>query len=270
MTLKNKVVIITGASSGIGEAAALAFAKGGYHVSLAARNLEKLEEVATACREFGVKAITLKCDVSKEEDCKHLINETLKQLGAIDVLINNAGISMRAVFAELDLSVIKQVMGINYWGTVYCTYYAIPHLLKAKGSVVGISSIAGYMGLPGRTGYSSSKFAMKGFLDALRSENRKTGLHVGVVSPGYTASNIRNTALNKEAKAQTETPYDESKLMSAEAVADEIVNCVGKRKREVVLTLQGKLAVLLNKFLPNFADKLVYNKIRKEKDSPFK
>lgn len=268
--MKNKVVIITGASSGIGEACAYAFAKQGAKVVLAARSIDKLNHVKQQCESLGAQTLLVKCDVSLEHDCINLINQTVAQFNTIDVLINNAGISMRALFADLDLTVLKQVMDINFWGTVYCTKYAMPYLLAQKGSVIGISSVAGFKGLPGRTGYSASKFAMEGFMESLRIENLKTGVHVGVMRPGYTASNIRNAALNKDAKSQAESPFDESKLMSAEAVADYILNMIKTKKAEQVLTLQGKLSFLLQKFVPRILDKLVYNTIAKEKDSPFK
>lgn len=268
--MNNKIVIITGASSGIGEACAYAFAKQGAKVVLAARSIDKLNHVKQHCEALGAQALLVKCDVSLEDDCKNLINQTVTQFKTIDVLINNAGISMRALFADLDLAVLKQVMDINFWGTVYCTKYAMPYLLAQKGSVIGISSVAGFKGLPGRTGYSASKFAMEGFMESLRIENLKTGVHVGVMRPGYTASNIRNAALNKDAKSQAESPFDESKLMSAEAVADYILNMIATKKAEQVLTLQGKLSFLLQKFVPRILDKLVYNTIAKEKDSPFK
>jgi short-subunit dehydrogenase len=269
MNLNEKVVVITGASSGIGEATAYAFATQGCKVVLAARSLDKLEGVKTNCEKLGAQVLAVKCDVSKEEDCKNLVLLTCQRFNTVHILINNAGISMRALFADLDLSVLKQLMDINFWGTVYCTKYAMPELLKNKGSVIGVSSVAGFKGLPGRTGYSASKFAMNGFMDALRVENTKTGLHVGVICPGYTASNIRNTALNKEGKSQTESPFDESKLMPAETVAAIIVNCVKNRTAEKVLTTQGKLTYWINKFFPRWMDKMVYNVVSKEKDSPF-
>ena len=269
-SLKDKVVIITGASSGIGEACAYAYAARGSRLVLAARSKEKLEPVKKNCEALGAETIVVVCDVSREEDCRRLVDETLARFQTIHVLINNAGISMRALFSELDLSVIRQLMDINFWGTVYCTRYAIPELLKNKGSVIGVSSVAGIKGLPGRTGYSASKFAMNGFMEALRIENLKTGLHVGVICPGYTSSNIRNTALNKDGRSQAESPFDESKLMPASQVAEEIVKMTLQRRAEVVLTSQGKLTKLINKFLPRFLDKMVYNVVAKEKDSPFK
>lgn len=268
--LSKQVVIITGASSGIGEAVAYAFAKQGCCVVLAARNTQKLEQVKQTCEQLGAKALVVACDVSKEDDCRKLIEQTIQHFGTIHILINNAGITMRALLAELDLHVLRQVMDINFWGTVYCTKYAIHELIKNKGSVLGVSSVAGIKGLPGRTGYSASKFAMNGFMDALRIENLKTGLHVGVICPGYTASNIRNTALNADGKAQAESPFDESKLMPAETVADYMVKMVQHRQAELVLTTQGKLTKWLNKFFPRLVDQLVFNVVSKEKDSPFK
>ena len=265
-----KVAIITGASSGIGEACAYAFANAGYHVVIAARNMQKLEQVKQQCENLGAKALALSCDVSVEADCLALINKSIDAFGRIDVLINNAGITMRALLADLDLAVLKRVMDINFWGTVYCTRFAIAELIKNKGSVIGVSSIAGIKGLPGRTGYSASKFAMNGFLESLRVENLKTGLHVGVICPGYTSSNIRNNALNADGRAQAESPFDESKLMPAETVAEEVLQMVARRKHKVVLTKAGKLTYWLNKFFPRWVDKQVFKVVSAEKDSPFK
>ncbi len=263
-------IIITGASSGIGEALAYESAKLGYNVCLAARNIDKLEAVKQTCESLGADCITVKADVSIESDCRAIVQSCVDAFGTINVLINNAGISMRALFKDCEIDVIKKLMDTNFYGTVYCTKYALPYLLQNKGSVVGISSIAGVKGLPGRTGYSASKFAMHGFLESLRIENLKTGLHVLVACPGYTASNIRNTALNDKGNFQSESPFDESKLMSAEAVAEHILKAVRKRKRYLFLTLQGKVTVFLSKFFGKFLDQLVYNTVAKEKDSPFK
>ncbi len=270
LSLQNKVVIITGASSGIGEATAYAFAKQKCKLVLAARNLENLEKVKINCETLGAETITIKCDVSNEENCKSLITETIAKFSTIHVLINNAGISMRALFADVNMDVLKQLMEINFWGSVYCTKYALPYLLKEKGSVLAVNSVAGIKGLPGRTGYSASKYALNGFMDALRIENLKTGLHVGVICPGYTKSNIRNAALNKNAMAQAESPLDEDKLILPETVADYIVKMLEQRKAEMVLSIQGKTVFWLNKFFPRWLDKLIYSAIAKEKDSPFK
>lgn len=267
MDLKNKVVLITGASSGIGKSLVEEFAKRGANVVLGARQYVKLCEISDdIIKKYKVKSLAVQLDVTKEEDCLNFINQAIYSMGKIDVLVNNAGISMRALFNDLDLAVLKQIMDINFWGTVYCTKYALPELLKVKGSVIGVSSIAGYKGLPGRTGYSASKFAMNGFLESLRVENLKTGLHVMTACPGFTASNIRNVALNKNAVSQGETSMDEGKMMTSEEVAEIIVNGLQKRKRDLIMTGQGKLTVLLQKFAPAFLDKLVYNVFAKEKD----
>lgn len=267
--MKNKVVVITGASSGIGKALAKEFASMGSKLSLGARRTELLEELRI---EFPDTEILIqKTDVSNENDCRILIEETIKRFGQIDVLINNAGISMRALFEEVDLKVIRQLMDVNFYGTVYCTKFALPYLLKTKGSLVGVISIAGYVGLPGRSGYSASKFAIRGFLDTIRIENLKKGLHVLVAAPGFTASEVRLVALTNDGSQQGETPRDESKMMSADECAHYIIRAIQKRKRTLILTFtEGKLTVLLGKFFPALLDKLTYNHMAKEPNSPFK
>ena len=266
----SKVAIITGASSGIGRALAIQGAKNGYSLSLFARNIAALNELKAEIQQFSnVKILITQGDDSVQNDCLSLINNTIQEFGKIDFLINNAGISMRSLFKDVDLNVIESLMNTNFWGTVYCTKYALPYLLESKGSVVGVSSIAGFKGLPARTGYSASKFAMQGFLESLRVENLKTGLHVLIACPGYTASNIRNTALNDKGQQQGDTPLDESKLMSAEVVAFEIWKAIEKRKSYLILTLQGKMAVFLNKISSKLTDILTYNVIKKEPNSPF-
>jgi len=268
-TLKNKVVIITGASSGIGRALAKEFAAKGARLSLGARRTELLEELQQELPETEI--LITKTDVSDENDCRALIEETIKRFGQIDVLINNAGISMRAIFEEVDTKVIRQLMDVNFFGTVYCSKFALPYLLKTKGSLVGVISIAGYVGLPGRTGYSASKFAIRGFLDTVRIENLKKGLHVLVAAPGFTASEVRKVALTTDGTQQGETPRDESKMMSAEECARHIVRAIEKRKRELILTFtEGKLTVFLGKFFPSLLDKLTYSHMSKEPNSPFK
>jgi short-subunit dehydrogenase len=269
-TLQDKVVVITGASSGIGKALTYAFASHGVKLAIAARSLDRLKIVAAELMSRGAEILTVQTDVSVEEDCKNLIKKTIERFGTIDILVNNAGISMRALFKDLNIDVIRQLMDINFWGTVYCTKYALPYLLKQKGSVVGVISIAGHVGLPGRTGYSASKFAVRGFLEALRSENLKTNLHVMIVAPGFTASGIRKVALTADGQPQGESPRDEQKMMSAEEVAVHIINGVVKRKNNIVLTfMEGKFTVWLNKFFPSLVSRLAYNHMAKEPDSPF-
>lgn len=265
--LKDKVVIITGASSGIGLEAAKEFASKGCKVVIAARRAEKLKELE---KEIGSDVLSVQCDVSKEDDCKKLIQSAVDNFGKVDILVNNAGVSMRALFKDLDLDVIKKLMDVNFWGTVYCTKYALPHILRTHGSIVGVISIAGYKGLPARTGYSASKFAIYGFLDTLRIEHLKDNLHVMIFAPGFTASSIREEALTADGARQGETPRDETKMMSASECAKHLVRGVVKRKAEIILTPMGKLLVLLNKFFPRLVDKLEYNYMKKEPNSPLK
>ncbi len=269
--MDKKVVIVTGASSGIGAALSSLFLTKNYFVVLAARNVDKMKEVVANINITEDHYLLVKTDVSQESDCKNLIQKTIEKFGRIDILINNAGISMRAMFRDVELSVIKKLMDVNFWGTVYCTKFALPHILKQKGSVVGVISIAGHVGLPARTGYASSKFAVRGFLDTLRIEHLKDGLHVLVVAPGFTASNIRKTSLVADGKEQGASPRKEEKMMSSEAVAQKIYQGIRKRKRSIILTfLEGKFTVWLGKNFPKLLDKLTYNHMAKEPDSPFK
>ncbi|MFH1296083.1 MAG: SDR family oxidoreductase [Bacteroidota bacterium] len=267
--MKDKVVIITGAASGIGKALAIECAQRDAKLSLADKNFEQLHLTREVLVKGRAEVVVTEADITQEYDCKNLIDNTLAKYGRIDVLINNAGISMRALFEEVELDVLRRVMDVNFWGAVYCTKYALPELLKTHGSLTGVSSVAGYKGLPGRTGYSASKFALQGFLEAVRIENMKRGLHVLIACPGFTNSNIRNTALAKDGSAQGESPLNEEKLMPAEEVARHICNAIEKRKHRLTLTTQGKMTVLLTKFFPKFMDKMVYNHMASEPDSPF-
>lgn len=273
---KDKVIIVTGASSGIGLASVRKFASLGAKVVLAARSLDKLEKIASdlnqrfAAHNSQLIAHCIKTDVTKEEDCKNLIDQTVRHFGKIDVLVNNAGISMRAVFKDLDLAVMKSLMDTNFWGTVYCTKYALPYLLKSKGSVVGVISTAGYVGLPARTGYSASKFAVRGFLETLRIEHLYDGLHVMIFAPGFTTSNIRNVALTADGSPQGETPRNEERMMSAERVARIMARGIMKKKTHMVLTPLGKATLIANRRLPRMADRMEYKMMANEPDSPLK
>lgn len=269
--MKDKVIIITGASSGIGAALAERFAKAGAQLMLAARRKDELEKVAQSLRDkYQVRVEICPTDVSQQTDCEQLVLLTVKLLGRIDVLINNAGISMRSLFEDVDVGVMQRLMDVNFWGAVYCTRAAIGELLKTQGTVVGVSSIAGYRGLPARSGYSASKFAMQGFLEALRPEVMDRGVNVLTVCPGFTASNIRKTALVSDGSQQGETPRNEDKMMSAETCSDHIYKAVVGRKRTLILTPIGKITVWLNKLFPSLMDRMTLNFLKKEPDSPFK
>ena len=261
---KDKVIVITGASSCIGRAAAVLFASFGAKLTLAARSIEKLAVLADEITSDSSSVLCVKTDVSVEEDCRRMIEETVARFGRIDILINNAGLSMRASFDTVELSVLKRLMDVNFWGTVYCTKYALPWLKKSHGSVVGVISVAGYAGLPGRTGYSTSKFAIRGFLETLRMEHLDDDIHVMVFAPGYTASNVRNAALLADGTPQGSTPKDESKLMSAEKVAEKLAYGLYRRKREMILTALGYWDVFFYKRFPRLMDWIQVRYIKRQ------
>lgn len=267
--MQNKVVVITGASSGIGKALAEEYASKGFNLVLAARRLEKLKELENNLT--NVEVFSVKADVTIETDCKNLIDSAVNKFGKIDVLINNAGISMRAATINVDMNVLRKVMDVNFWGTVYCTKFALPYLLASKGSLVGVMSVGGYVGLPARSGYSASKFAMRGFLDSVRIEHRRSGLHVLVAAPGFTTSEIRKSALTANGTQQGETPRDENKMMSAEECAHRIYRAVKRRQRKLILTFwEGKATVLMAKLWADLVDGFIYRTFAKEPDSPLK
>lgn len=266
---ENKVVIVTGASSGIGLASARLFGSLGARVVMAARRVSLMESLAPSVAP-AERLLCVGCDVSVEEDCRNLISATMERFGRIDILVCNAGLSMRAMFKDLDLKVIRTLMDVNFWGTVNCTKYALPYLLESRGAVAGVISIAGYSALPARSGYSSSKYAVRGFLDTLRIEHLNDGLNVLVFAPGYTSSNVRNAALTADGSSQGETPLDEDKLMTAEQCALKLARALAARKSEVILTPLGKATVIAHRLFPRLTDRLTRTYIAREADSPFK
>ncbi|MEM9339321.1 MAG: SDR family oxidoreductase [Bacteroidota bacterium] len=265
-----KVAIITGGSSGIGKALVLKYTREGYAVAFTGRNKARMKDMEEALNEKGHSYLALSLDAASEKDNATLVEQTMDKYGRIDVIICNAGISMRALFQDLDLKVFKQLMDINFYGTIYLVKYALPHLLASKGSIIGISSINGWRSTPARTAYSSSKFAMQGFFEALRTEVMAQGVHVLVVCPGFTESNIRNVALTADGQSQGESPRNEKKMMTSEEVASKTYRAQMRKKRDLILTFQGKMAVFLNKIIPSRLDKMVYNLMKKEPDSPLK
>lgn len=253
---RDKVVVVTGGTEGIGKGLVDALISMGAKVSTCGRNHDKLYRLQSEYPSAHLH--TMVTDVSSENDCRRFIESTIKAFGGIDILINNAGVSMRALLKETDTEVIRKVMGVNFFGTVYCTKYALDSIIERKGTIVGVSSIAGYRGLPGRSGYSASKFAMQGWLEAIKTELMADKVHVMWVCPGFTTSNIRSAALNKDGTSHGETPMDESKMMSAAVCADRILRAVRKKKRTLVLTFTGKRTVFMQKFFPGLGDKLTY------------
>jgi NADP-dependent 3-hydroxy acid dehydrogenase YdfG len=267
---KDKVVIVTGASSGIGEAVAREFAKNGSKVVLAARSEEKLSKIVEEINAGNGTAIYVKTDVSKEDECRNMVETAVSKFGTVHILINNAGLSMRAAFDDVDLRVLHRLMDVNLWGTIYCTKYALPYLVENKGSLVGVSSVAGFHGLPGRTGYSASKFAIHGFLETIRIENLKRGLHVMIIAPGFTSSEIRRHALTADGTEQGESPRNEQKLSSPEYVAKWVLKGIRKKKRNKLLTWDGRLTALFQRIIPAFVDWAYYIEMSREPKSPLK
>jgi short-subunit dehydrogenase len=267
---KDKVVIITGASSGIGRAAALEFARHGSKVVLAARSEEKLSTLEEEISLMGAEALSCVTDVTLEDDCRRLIEKTIERFGTIHILINNAGISMRALFDDVKITVLKRLMDVNFWGTVYCTKYALPYIVSNRGSIVGVSSTAGFHGLPGRTGYSASKFAIHGFLETVRIENLRKKLHVMIIAPGFTSSEVRKHALMADGSEQGNSPREEKKMMSPEYVAKWILKGIRKKKRNKIMTWAGRFTALLQRIIPSVVDYVYYLEMKREPDSPLK
>lgn len=270
MNFRNKTVLITGASSGIGMALAREFASLGANIVMGARGEDKLAELAAELATKGVETVYRRTDVSSQDDCKALVEAGVEKFGGIDVCICNAGISMRALYDDVDMSVIHRLMDVNFWGTAYTVKYALPYIQKSHGSIVGVSSVAGFHGLPGRTGYSASKYAMQGLLETIRIENLRKGVHVMIAAPGFTASNVRFSALTADGSPQGASPRQEDKMMTAEEAAHRIIRGVARRKREVVMDFNGKATKFIKKFCPSLLDILFYNHMAKEPDSPFK
>jgi len=266
----SKTVVITGGSSGIGQACALEYGERGFNVVFTGRNSERMEKTLNLLHEKGIDCLAISVDAASKEGAQGVINQAVEKYGSVDTLICNAGISMRAMFEDIDLDVFQKVMEVNFMGAVYYVKSALPYLLKSKGTIVAVSSINGHRGTPARTAYTASKYAMEGFFEALRTEVMYKDVHVLVVSPGFTGTNIRNTALTGDGNIQGESPRDETKMMASEEVARIIYKGQAKKKRDIILTTQGKLAVFLNKWMPSQMDKIVYKVMAKEPDSPFK
>ncbi|MCX7651739.1 MAG: SDR family oxidoreductase [Bacteroidia bacterium] len=260
-------VWITGASSGIGEALVKQFARAGWQVLAQARREERLKALST---ELVGNVLPFVGDVRDFAACEAAVRSALERFGRLDAVIANAGISHRALVQEVSLNVLREVMEVNFWGAVHTIKAALPFILRSRGWIVGVSSIAGFRGLPARSGYSASKFALNGFLESLRTELYGTGVSVLIAAPGFTRSEIREKALTADGKPQSESPLPEERLMSAEAVAEAIYRAMLRRQKYLILTRQGKLTVWLNRFIPGWLDRIVFEHFAREPDSPLK
>jgi short-subunit dehydrogenase len=263
--MKGKVVVITGASKGIGAELARQLAAKGARLVLAARSVKELDAVAAECKKAGGEhVITVKADVGVERDCQAIMSGAALAFGGIDVLVNNAGATMWALFEEIeDVSILEQIMQVNYMGAVYCTRHALPYLRESRGVLVGVSSLAGLNGVPTRTGYAAAKHAMVGFFDSLRIELDGSGVAVTMIHPGFVATGVRENATGPDGKPIMVSPVKESEVMGVEECARIIVNAIETRKRRVVMTARGKIALWLKLLAPSFVDRLARRAIER-------
>lgn len=261
-----KTFVITGASTGIGAALARTYASRGANVVLAARNEAELARLAEQCEAAGGKALAVRTDVTDLAQCKAMVDAAVKRFGGMDVLVNNAGISMWARFREVtDISMFDRIMRVNYLGTVYSTHFALPHLLASRGLVVGVSSLTGKTGVPTRSGYAASKHAMQGFLDSIRIELASSGVDVLVVSPGFVRTDIRAKVLGPDGKPLEKSPRNESKgTMSLEKCTEIIVRAIDRRSREVVMTPRAKVGMWLKLLAPSLVDRIAERAVRED------
>lgn len=264
-----KVVIITGGSDGIGRSLCLEYGSNDYHVVFTGRNSEKLEKTSSLLKQKNIPHHYFQLDASSESDNKQLVEKTLEAYGRLDVLICNAGISMRSLFEDLDMEMFQKVMQVNFTGVVSLVHAALPSLIESKGHIIGVSSINGRRATPARTAYVASKHAMEGFLTSLRMELMHRKVSVLVVCPGFTSTSMRKSSLMPDGKEQGFSKLDESKMMQPETVARKVHRAMKKNKRDLILTTQGKWAVRTNKFFPSLMDKVVFRVMARKPDSPF-
>jgi NAD(P)-dependent dehydrogenase (short-subunit alcohol dehydrogenase family) len=263
-SLSGNVVVITGASKGIGAELALQLAALGAKLALSGRDLPALEAVATQCRAKGAAAIAIAADVAKEADCKALIERAVAEFGRLDTLVNNAGISMWAKFEDIDdMSILERIMQVNYMGAVYCTHYALPHLKASRGRIVGIASLTGKIGVPTRSGYAASKHAMAGFFDSIRIELRASGVTVTMIYPGFVSTGIRENATGPDGKPIRVSPVKEGEVMSVGECASLTLDAIASRRREVVMTLRGKFGQWLKLLSPEMVDNIALRAIER-------
>lgn len=251
------VTIITGASSGIGRELAYQLADQGAWLVLAARNCQALESVAEICRERGGRAIPVKTDITDQTQCQALIQRTVEEYGRIDILVNNAGITMWALFEELEnMDLIERIMQVNYFGSVYCTQYALPYLKQAQGRIAAVASLTALNGVPTRSGYAASKHAMKGFFDSLRIELYGSGVSITISYPDFVATGMRERAFGPDGEPLGESPLEEGKVMTAETSARSLIKAMEQRKREDKQNLRGKVGPLVKIVAPGLIDKI--------------
>jgi len=261
-----KVVIVTGASQGIGKALCRELAAQRPKLVLAARDTAALEAVAAECRSRGAATLVAPTDVTDEAACRALVERTVERFHGVDVVVNNAGMGMLARFEDvLDLSLYERLMRVNYLGSVYPTFYALPHLKKSRGQIVAVSSLVGLTGVPMRTAYAATKHAQIGFFDSLRVELRGTGVSVTVIAPYFVQSEIRKRSPGPDGRPIEASPVRESEVMTAEECARQMMRAMERRQRMLVMSLKGKLLRWVKLVAPGLVDRMAAEAVRKGK-----
>jgi NAD(P)-dependent dehydrogenase (short-subunit alcohol dehydrogenase family) len=255
-TLRDRVVLITGASSGIGRATALRLAARNCRLGLAARNEAALAEVEGAVRERGGQALVLPTDVTEADQCRRAVEATAERFGGLDVLLCSAGLSLRGYFAGSNLDALERVVRVNFLGTLYVTHFAVPHVKRSRGSLVALSSLTGLRGVPSYAVYGASKFAVRGLYESLRLELRRDGVHVGVVYPGFVDTPLRDNVLGPDGRPWPEPPDPPFRIWPVEKCVDRILTLIEKRRGEALLpAFTGPLLTLddvLRRWLGDF------------------
>ena len=264
------VHVITGASDGIGAEMARQLAarqRNDAALVLAARSDDKLKLVAAACEALGAQTLVVPMDVSNEAQCRALIEAAVNRFGRIDTLVNNAGVSAQALFSDVkaaDLHWYEDLMKVNLWGSVWCTHAALPYLKTSKGRIVAVSSLAGLVGVPGRTAYSATKFAMTGFFEALRTELKSSGVSVTTAFPGVVATQLRHRGFNAQGVAAGSSGLKEDGAMSVAECARLILDGMAQRRREVVMTAKGKLGRFVKLIAPGRVEDMALAALKDE------
>ncbi|HKE45670.1 MAG TPA: SDR family oxidoreductase [Steroidobacteraceae bacterium] len=261
--LADHVVVLTGASEGIGRALALELARRGLRLVLAARNFERLEELARECEARGSAALAVATDVLDPAQCRALIDAAIARFRRLDVLINNAGGTMWARFDALaDLSVYEHLVRLNYLSGVHLTGAALPWLKQAHGRIVAIASMAGLTGVPERTGYSASKHALVGFFESLRIELAGSGVSVTIIAPDFVVTETHKRAIGRDGQPLGVSPMRQEKIMTAEQCARLVVPAIEKRRRLLLTSYRGRMARYVRLFWPSLIDRLAARAIR--------
>jgi NAD(P)-dependent dehydrogenase (short-subunit alcohol dehydrogenase family) len=233
--MQDKVVLVTGGSSGIGRAAGVRLARLGASVALAARGADGLADARREIEAVGARALAVPTDVADAEQCRRMVEAAVAHFGRLDVLLCSAGVSMRAPFADSDLAVMERVVRVNFFGTLYATHFALPHIRAARGSLVAVGSLTGKRGVPHYAAYGASKFAVQGLYDSLRVELAGDGVHVGVVSPGFVATPLRDKVLDAGGKVHATPPDPPFRVWPLERCVGLLVRLILKREREALL-----------------------------------